>query len=68
MRVRIRKAVMGFAEDASLSHLTPGKIYELNTALAHYLITVGAADAVGSVDDAARSPEHQRRGHGDVPD
>ena len=59
MRVRIRKAVAGFREDISLSHLTPGQTYELDAALATYLIAMGAAEAVHS--PPRRTPEDIQR-------
>ena len=56
MRIRIRKPIAGIVQGVSLGHLIPGVIYDVDSTLAGYLVSIDAADALPSTHPALVIP------------
>ena len=56
MRIRILKQIEGVVDGISLSHLTPGRVYDLSASLGHYLVQNGSAHELGPTDDTLTTP------------
>ena len=56
MRIRIRKPIAGIVQGVSLGHLIPGVIYDVDSTLGGYLVSIDAADALPSTHPALVIP------------
>jgi len=56
VRIRIVKYVEGILEGVSLSHLVPGRVYDVEASLGNYLVQNGSAHELRATDDALVTP------------
>lgn len=56
MRVRITKTLAGSIDGIQISRLSKGRVYDVNTSLACYLLSEEMAEPVSSDDAAAAAP------------